>query len=286
MSDALFSVGFNVALHVVLLPALVAGSIMTLAWRPWRDETWLNDYWGGSIGIGAAYLVGHWGLGGQPENMPYLGAGIIVIGLVQPLLARISSGFDWEKLIISLAASQALVYAVITFKFSDSHWAGLEAVLWMDVLGLLIVAADWTLDHVARRHSGATIPLAMCVISIAGSAVLVLISVASGSELVGVITVVASVALVLSWWDPSITLAKGGTTVFTLLFASLVLYGFFFSYDDPSPWVGFTMALAPHALWLGEIGPVSQMEGWLATVARVALLVPPLAASALLAWGL
>ncbi len=44
----------------VLLPAVLCGAWLILAWRPWRrDEPITGGAWGGAIGFGMGYLIAH-----------------------------------------------------------------------------------------------------------------------------------------------------------------------------------------------------------------------------------
>jgi hypothetical protein len=271
----------NVFLYVVLVPSTIAGVAILVAWQPWRDETWLGGYWGGSIAIGAGYAAAHVLNNGDPKHMPYLIAGIVVLGLAQPLLRKLGGGARW---VFRITVPYGIVLATIGFMFSETQWSGLEAILWLDVSMIAIAGMEATLEHVAEEHPGATAPLAMIVLASGASGVLVVAGTARMSELMGALAGIGGVLLVSSWWDSSLSLARGGATVFTLIFAAIFITGFF-SLFGPPYWAAVALAVAPQFAWFGEFGPIAELEGWLGTAVRTALFVPPLALAVFLAGG-
>ncbi len=74
----------------------------------------------------------------------------------------------------------------------------------------------------------------------------------------------------LSWWRPSISLARGPVAVLALLLPGLLLTGYYLTWSEIPAWVFVLAALAPLAVWVGDIPPLDKLRPWQLAVVRVA----------------
>lgn len=266
----------------ILAPAVIAGVLLLVAWRPWQEEA-PEGFWGGGFGFAAGYLAAHFGLNGTPDTMPYLVGGLAVVAGVEAFAAS----KRWLVWLVRVMVVPVATYLVAAFMFSADHWAGVEAVAWLAGFTVSAVAAIATLDTYAREHPGATVPISLLLLGTGAALVLALSGTARVGELLGGVTAMFGAAMVLSWWDGRLSLARGGVTVGVLLIASLVIFGYvglFEPYQSVAGRSSLVLVVTPHLLWIDRLGVLGELEGSKGTALRAVLVGVGAAASVLLAW--
>jgi hypothetical protein len=140
-------------------------------------------------------------------------------------------------------------------------------------LGMLSM---WTLEQIARRHPGATMPLVLHIMAAGAALVITFAHSASTGQQIGTLATATAVFLGVSWWKGQgrVSVSRGGVTVFTTLLVLQLAVGFFTS-SEPNIYATITtpaIVAAPLVLWIGEFPPISDLSGWRGILARVALM--------------
>lgn len=89
----------------------------------------------------------------------------------------------------------------------------------------------------------------------------------------------------MSWWDRRINLGRGGMPVYTIVFAALLIYAYFWEPQVPKS-ILIVLAVAPLATFVDRIGPISRLKSWQVGLVRaVAIAIPVgVAVGLALAW--
>ena len=277
----------KVLLNGVLLPALIAGLALFVAWRPWRrGGAAAGGHWGGAIGLAAGYAVGHGLLAGWPafpavsstQWLFWLAFGAMGIGLLDALV-RLPAAARW-----GIRGATSLLVGWILLRPLTATWGAGTSVLWILAVGAGIFAF-WSLaDRAVRDRPGAGMPIAFLALTAGGSAVLLLSASALLAQLAGVVAATLGAAMVLAFWRPSVSLERGAVPVVGVLLPALWVSGHFYA---EMPLASAALLLvAPAALWLGRIGPFRDWTRWKSALAHVgAVMAPVILALGLAALG-
>ena len=273
MSFLLFALGlpFGVAL-VVLGAAALLGR---------RTDTPTSPRWAGAVGLGGGYALGHaaafeWGNRAVPwfesirgwwkgeEDWPFyvLDAGmwifwIVMAAAILATLDTIWSAPAWARWQTRLIAVGLILGLVLRGKYIND-WDGRQGVTWSLGIGAAILVGLEILDAKATRlGAGMPLPLAMTACGLAAVMILhhsilrMLLAGALGSAMAGV--------WVVSWWDRSLNLGRGGIPVFATAFSALLLDAYFWEGNVPRSIV-ILLALAPLATFIDRISPISRLR--------------------------
>jgi hypothetical protein len=289
----MFEAIIDAAVFGVVIPALVTGLILIAAWRPWSESAPDKSLWGGGLAVLLGFHVGYislnWngdavgdsllGMIGEPKQMGIAVGIAAVVALVEGLFERRpwirGSGF---------AAGLIGVTVVVAGYLIGDPWGVAGTGLRLAVIVVAFGAASLTMEHVDREHPGASLPLVLLVFGTGGALVITLLGTARIGQHLGLLTCTAGASLVVAWWRGGFRLGGPGIRAFLVLFATLFLHGYFSLYDA-SLAAALVLAAAPQALWLQHLGPMADLEGWKATVARVMFVAVAVGAAVLLAWS-
>src|SRR5690606_11557926 len=145
--------------------------------------------------------------------------------------------------------------------------------LWL-VLPAVGIAALWTLfERTARRHEGASVPLACWAWAASISLASLFSASALYAQLAGALAAICGAAVVLAWWAPGLRLNGGAMSVYAPLTAGLLLQAWFFA-DMPLA-VFAILALAPCALLYAERPSVIYAPKWKAALIRYGVILVP-----------
>ncbi len=281
----------------VLMPAVVAGVLLALAWKPWTDGTKgvFGGFWGGAVAIGVAYLAAHLGLVGLPDLvptealdwMPYMALLAVLVGVIE---GRTYSS-KWLRWLLRAAASFATLYFVLGFMV-ENYWEGTSAFIWLGTLTLLTLEIISVFDRLADRYPGALVPVAMMLTAAVGALVVGLTGSARVAQLLGALAAAGGAALVVAWWHGALRVSRGAATVFTVIFAGLLAFGYMSTADVPG-WselldhrhslAVLLVALAPMLLWGVDTKAVSSMDSWKRVLVGALLVTLPLGGAVYLA---
>jgi hypothetical protein len=255
----------NAGLFGVLLPALIAAGVLVAAWRPWQESSGNRVRWAPPLALGLAYAAAHIGLGGKPETMPYIAAGITLVGLAEAAFPD-QRPLHW---IVRAAAIPVLLWLVAGFMFENS-WSTTQAILWSGGLAVAVAAMIGSFDTILERHQGILGPVVLTIFGTGASLVLALNNTARIGQLIGGLTAAAAASAAVSWWRDEAYVSRGGVAVFVLILTTMYASGYFQLFEQPV-WASVALLAAPHILWLGEVGPLGEVKGWKGTALRVGL---------------
>lgn len=272
----------------VLVPAILAGLCLLISWHAWRRRTLAQEgHWGGAAAVALGYFAGHVLLTSWPPIPPakavdwlaYLALAAGAAGLTQR-----HWGKHWYAAWPLMLLLGCLFAALLLRSYLEYNWGRREGMLWIIGLGIATAVLWNTLERLATKRTGASLPLSLWLICAAASAAFVL----SGSGLLGQLAVtlaaVFGAAVVLAWWAPGLSLASGTLTAFVPIYAGLLIQAYF--YSELPIWSAILLYLAPFALWFGERRRIYFMKPWKAALARLLTIGAPLALAAAIAWYL
>ena len=279
----------EIMLRGVVLPAVLAGAVLLVAWWPRKGGAGATGpvgggHWGGAVGLALGYVLGHSLLVGFPsfpatestQWLVWLALGAMALGLADALI-RVPESARWA----ARAASSLLVSWLILRPLTVSTWNGaLVSALWIGGAALAVLAF-WTLvDRAVRARPGAGMPIAFLALTSGGSAVLLLSASVLLAQLAGVVAATLGAAMVLAFVRPDLSLERGAVPVVGVLLPALWLNGYF--YAEMPLASALLLTLAPAALWLGRLGPLRDLRRWKSAIAHVGAVLAPV----LLALGL
>ncbi len=261
----------------LVLPVVVCAVALIGVWRPWRPGAPIaGGLWAGALALGLGFVPAFLAVDPWPGLPPHvtwhwiawLAAVATAVGAADglrrwPAPARLSAG-----LALAAGCGWLLVGDWVTHA-----WA------WRGATALIIAVLLITLNAAARRHKGASIPLSMGLAALGASIVLITSGNAKLAQLAGALTACLGVAVVLAWWRPDVSLARGGVPVVAVLLPGLVLSGYFVSWSEIDPWVFVLAAVAPAFVWVSGSLPLDRLPPWQATTLRVALVALVVAAT-------
>jgi hypothetical protein len=205
----------------------------------------------------------------EPEShwhwLPYVLVSAAAVGPV----AR-GSGVHCVERIPLLALVSAAAMAVLV-----PTWEGLDPPRWSQVAlwGSLAAVSAFLLDAAAARIAGAAVPLALAAASLCGAVVLALSGNLRFAQILGAATgACAGIALVAALRRGA-NLTTGIALPWTLLTAGAMLVGRVNSFSDVPLASYLLIPVAPTALLLRAVGPMSRWKG----LRSWALLAIPLA---------
>ncbi len=295
---------FEQILLGVVLPALVALVCLVLAFKPWvkAPAGERRGAWGPPVAFGAAYVCLHLAVVGVPDFPPsddknwlvYLALFAMGAGLVEAFVPA-NRWLRWP-----LRAGVALLGYWLELGFMvEHHWSATAASAWLGMLTLATVGIIATIDEAAEANPGASVPLALVVLSSGAAIVLALTGSAMLGQIMGGLAAATGAAMVLAWWQrlrasesAPVRLSRGGATVYGILFGGLVAYGYCSTADIPAATKIFgdyqamatlLVGLAPFMLWASRQGPLSRLAGWKAAIVSALLVALPLGGALYLA---
>ncbi|MBI3271104.1 MAG: hypothetical protein HYZ53_19020 [Planctomycetes bacterium] len=242
----------------ILLPAVVAGLALLVAWRPWRRGGGAGGggaghaeaaagAWGGALGFGCGYVAGQLAGVGLPafpprESMdwfPWIAFAAALLGLLEAS----GRGPAWLRWGLRAALSVGAIRLVLAPEIAYRAWGVWESSAWvagLAVAGLLV----WSgLEAAARRAPAAALAPAWVV---AGTAVALVLAQSGNAKLgqaAGSLTSAVGAAMVLSWLAPAASFSRGGVPVLAALFPALLVVGCTNNYGE-APTASFLLAAA------------------------------------------
>ncbi len=234
----------------IALPALIAGSVLLLAWRAWRRDASASAPWSAAPALGLAFVAAYAALVGWPPYPPVeatqrlvyqmlVASFVLAIVVWRPGNARITS-------IVRAAFSFALP-GLLLRSYIEYRWSTTQDILWVAGLGLATFVFGLGLDASAKRNDGIVSPFSWLISWTAFAIVLVLSHSALLAQLAGGVTAALGAACVVGLLHPRLALAPGGTAVLAWLWAGLSINAAFYAEGSPvalvilalSGWSGF-----------------------------------------------
>ena len=270
----------------VLIPATIMGFALFFSWGAWsRRHGLARGHWGGALGLAGAYFCAHVLLKSWPGIPPeraddwqaWLALPLGAVGVAQRWW-----GAKWFAALPVRAIVSGGVIALLLQSQIEFSWDGWELWVW---LGGLTAAATlfWhSLERLAEKRSGASMPLNLWALSALSAGVFTLSGSAFFGQLAGALAAAFGAAVVLALWSPGIGVSGGTMTIFAPLYCGLAARGYF--HAEVPVYSAALMYLAPFALWWGEERRVKFQRPWKGALIRMGLISAPVAVAALLAY--
>jgi hypothetical protein len=249
----------------VLAPALLAGLLLALGWRPWRSDVpgsrpaAPDGSFLAGLALGSALFLANGLMFGWPalpqagralpalERVAWIGLAFGALACLERPLCRLTPAL-WIA-----AAGAALWWLLEAFgRASDVGVLG-------GALGSM-VALGGGLHLLARRAPGAWVPLVLLLAG-SGSALAIALRVSAKiGQLEGALCAGMGALWVLCLWRPRVVVVGSGLATWVLLHSCLLLLARI--YRLPALDLGL-LAAAPLAAWVAEIGPLRRRAGWI-----------------------
>jgi hypothetical protein len=257
-----------------VLPGLVVAAALAVGWQVWRKEGKLDGRWVNGPAIAGAFALAFWDL--QPNKPWPAGAAVranvenwifyfaiivaalsLMEGLGRPRrrLGAIILVILWHM------AAQTLLNPLIPRTVLPKI-----AELWIDGAVLTVLVWWLTMQSLAQRIAGITVPLVMGIVTGGTAVTLLSWHLIGAAMLAGVIGVFCAVVFILAAWRRRVSLSHGGVTAMVASLQLLVVYGYFYSPDtfgaDQNVRTGLLMA-SPLLAFVGDLPGVRRWRpGW------------------------
>ena len=268
----------------VLVPAVVCGFVLLVTWRT-RNAKNMGPAWASALAIGLAYLVGHAASLGEIPGFPpkvsthsffYAVAAATVLGLFEGL----GRGNAISRLFLRLVMGVFLPWMLL--QNLVARWEREDALIHLGSMAVLFVAVWTASERWAARRPGATLPLSLWAVATATSISVMLTGSAIYAQFGGTLAGALGAALVMSWWNPRISLAGGGAGIATAIVFGICVAGVYLS-ELPRE-AALCLVGAPVVGYLFDRGPGEKWAGRKAVLWRLGWTCVPLAVAVFLAW--
>ncbi len=273
------------ALAGLLLPALISGVVLLLAWVSRDRAEQAARGWLGALALGGAYALGQaLAFGGLPNLPPTQGSdaifwvavGAAVLCVLESLL-RVPR---WAQPLLRLAFCLGVPWLLLERLIARGALD--QPALKVGGLALALFALWLALAAWSEKRAGASVPLVLWWTTSAGSAALLLSGSIVYAKFAGILAATLGAAVVIAWLQPSFLLGAGAAGVVAVVDASLWIAGIWIS-DLPSG-VAILLGLAPLLAIAGEAGPLARLSPRKAVLARLGLASLALLPAVFLAW--
>ena len=274
LRDLLFGVG---------LPALVAGVVFCIAWRPWPPGSPIVvRNWAAPVSLGAGFGAGFLGIVGWPGVPPVesndwllLFSVLLTIFGFLDSVTRPPSWVRWLHAVTDFA----LVVCLLLWPVIRNSWSPSEAIVQIFTL-LVLLGFTWVLLELLAAAPGGSLALELsCVTSLAGLTLML-----SASQKLGQIGGVLASALggytCVAWWAGS-RLGREAIAGFVVLFDGLLICGH--SFAQLTALNAVLLSAAPLAALVRRTPFAQRLAGWQQTLLGLFAVLVPAGTAAVLA---
>jgi len=240
------SIPVQIAAYAIGLPALVAGSILVVAWQ--LEGRWaLDRSYGAALALGIGYIVGHIATLGSPAFPPveatqwlvYIALASLVIGVLETKWREIR----WLTWAVRTGLLTVMSWLLLRPLIAYS-WTTLQSGAW--IAGLLVGAlALWvTVERLIRHALPRRVGALMILWGTAQSIAIVMSQSAVLAQLQGTLTATLGAVFAVAWVFPKAKVSfVSGVPVIAMLFVAHASGGFF--YAELPTWSVACLGLAP-----------------------------------------
>lgn len=269
------------------LPALLAVVFLVPQARGWRSQGGAPRRlpWAAAPALGLGYLAGHWGILGWPSFPPPAAEDWIVVLVTAAVglgvLEALWTSAPWVARWLLRGLLVAAVVGLVQRPMVQWTWTTGQSVAWGLGVGVALAVMWSSIEALAGRRPGASLPLVLVTVTAGSAVVLGLSGSARFAQQAGALAAGLGVVVVVSWWRPTLSWARVLPPVVVVVWGVLWQAGHL--YADLATLPAVLLAASPLAAWLGEISVVTRRAGWQAASLRVFAVGMLVLAAALLA---
>ncbi|MFN0011787.1 MAG: hypothetical protein ACKVS8_09115 [Phycisphaerales bacterium] len=170
-----------------------------------------------------------------------------------------------------------LLYLGVAIQAVRLRWTGQEDLLWIGGAASVTLAMWWCLARTTNGTRGASGPILSSGLCAAAAAVLALTGNLRSAQGLGFIAAATGGALLISWFRPRLTLARGGVHVPAIMTGICLFDGVV--YRETLWWQALLVTTIPAAGLLVSLVPAQALGGWKRTLAVTVVAALPGAAA-------
>jgi hypothetical protein len=263
---------FEPVVFGIALPALAGGALWMMRARV-----------AAPLALPVACIAGSIALWGWPGFPPLLAEGwlpfIAAAALVAGLLDRLWLSESRARLLPWILLAAFSVGSVLGAR--RKVWSPGESVAWHGALVLGLAALQASLERIALRRPGASLPLAGFIWSAGTAGALAVTGSLKYAQLGGLSAAALGAAATVAWIKPGLRLAHGPAATLAAWNGALLVLGYFYSDLPALPAV--LLAAAPFSLLIGEAGVLADRRPWAGALVRALLVAVPVGTAFLIA---
>jgi hypothetical protein len=258
-----------------ILPALVIVAGLIIAWRPWQKPPRADGRWIAPPLMAAMFFLAFVQLSRVPKWPPGTGdvtnwiAYFVVPAGLLGLLDALLSPPSWLRFGLLVVLSRLAVRALLLpLVIRTKALSGVEAENWIDGLSIAIAILWLSTDALAEKVRGISVPLVLFLFATGAAIYLVLSENLSMGFVAGSIAALSAAAAVATFWPNGgrmISLSQGAVLTLIVPLVGLLICGYFYGPEDPSPmsqWAGAILLSAPILAWAGDLPGVRRSPNW------------------------
>jgi hypothetical protein len=266
----------------VFLPALIAGVIMAIAWRPWQrgERAVQRGTWASPLTFGIGYLfsfvVVSGGVDASLERWQWLGVLALAAG-VAGLVLEVGRRPSLRMWLIVAAVATAAVWMI--------DLPRVDAWIWRIGLGFTILVTYGVLDMLVRRPARIGLPIVLMVVFSVASGLVFQANFLKLALTTGSLAAVSGVLMVTTLLNRHAELGRGGVMFIAAVLPTLLLTGYAYDYADIPPWVFALPLIGLLATSVSAVPVVARRPVWLRITVQVALALIPCAVGLAVLFG-
>ena len=220
----------------IVLPAVLLGVAILLAWRPWNHRAANDARWIFAPMVGAGFCIAYSNFElklGWPPNanvlflLFYFAIPLALCGLLDALFQPPL----WLRAVLLLLIWRMFVRLLLLPQIPRGI-SETGAELWIDAIGLVALIWWLTFEHLADRSPGAATPLVLAAMSVASAVVLAMgWHIQASGVMAGSLVAMSVAAMVLAMWNSRISFSRGFAQTTGLLLLLLLVHGYFYTDD-------------------------------------------------------
>jgi hypothetical protein len=141
----------------------------------------------------------------------------------------------------------------------------IEAEAWVDGLSLALAMLWVSLDTLAERVTGVTVPLVLALFAATSAGYLVVTGNLVMGFNAGAIAALSTAAAVAAAWGRRISLSRGAVLVLIVPLVALLICSYFYGPDDPTPLrqeAAALLLISPALAWAGDLPGIRRSPAW------------------------
>jgi hypothetical protein len=245
----------------LVLPAVIVGLGLALAWRPWRGRAGADVRWISAPLAAGGFAIAYWNFepkAGWPPTaniiylLLYFAAPIAVLGMADALLKPPLWLRTYLLMLLWWLAVSLLLRPLMN---QPNH--GFAPEMWIDAMSLITVMWWLTFERLAEHSPGVTAPLLLALFSCGGAVLLALgWHIQSSATMAASLMGMSIAAAVLGACSSRVSFSRGFAQTIVLLLQLVLIHGYFYTDDALTArqelWAAL-FAMAPLLAFIGDL---------------------------------